>query len=781
MNGRKRVPSPSGTPRIALSLARAGWPVFPVSIYEDAEGKRSKVPAVKWKDEATTDVDTIEGWWTGEHAGRWIGVYAEKAGIVVLDVDPGGDVSLDHAGIEIRHTFNYPTHRKGGRHYVYAAPEGIELTIASGLVVDGVKLDGVDVRAGAGLMVYYGPELKKRPELAPAPDWMLVARGESQRAGGYDVDPSATEESFLARFKGGKPKKKTRRAAEAFDFPKGAAHEPMLEVVALLVGAGSKREPGIAKLLDETRERYVAGGPDRARDWDNAVTGSVQHFRPSLPTLQMSKAEKKAIAARNAPKAGEATKAERILEDGPIAEELAPVLAATWAYSRALGLMHYDRGVWKPAEDVLLIEAVREKLVGIESEEHTAAAMRGDMKRMDRARTLLSRNRAKNVAEFVRGILAKHEPIFDAHPDLLNVKNGVVELRTEELRPHDPALYLTKIAAYKYVPGAVHADWTASLEALPPEVLPYVQVHAGQAATGYTPDDDKMLVFEGGGENAKSTLINGVKGALGSYARMLPEKLLMGNPGDHPTELMTLMGLRLGLVEETPEGRRLNVKRLKDAVGTATITARPLYRDNVEFSTTHAIWLTTNYTLQINETDHGTWRRLVRIVFPYRFVAEPVADNERLADRGLRGRVQSGRGGRGEAVLAWIVEGARLWYDAGKVLPEPPGRVVADTADWRASADLVYAFAADRLAFAPDATATTKEIAEAFSTWLFANGHSSWSHQTITARLEKHDVMAGNRAALGRPRIDGKRVRAWIGVEVRPNDSVLTSFVSPNK
>ncbi|HQC92536.1 MAG TPA: phage/plasmid primase, P4 family [Microbacteriaceae bacterium] len=798
----KKVASPPETPEIAASLARFGWPVFPVTIYRDASGKRHKVPAVKWKAEATTDVSTVNRWWAGEFSGCWIGVYAEKAGIVTIDLDVRGDVngfdSLRRADLELPNSLNYGS-IGGGTHVVCAAPEGIELTIGAAILgPDGKPLPGVDIRSGAGLMVYYGPAFTDPPKLAPAPDWALVRREKTHRGGGdTDRAPDADVSAYLARCVPGKPEKAVKAACVDVVFPAGDSHDVMLETVAALVRLGSRGAKGVPAALEKTRKRYVAGGADRARDWDNALAGSVKRLGLPPVTLELDEDERKVIAQRNTPEAIHEAKAERraartspvapplpgerVLEDGPLAEELAPALAATWAYARALGLMHYARGVWSPAEEVLLVESVREALVAIESDEHTAAAMRGDMKRMDRARTLLSRNRAKNVAEFVRGILAKSEPTFDAHPDLLNVKNGVVDLRTGELRPHDPALFLTKIAGHKYVPGATHPDWHAALEALPADVRPYMQVHAGQAATGYPPDDDKMLVLEGSGENAKSTFVNGVKRALGTHARVAPEKLFMGNPGDHPTELMTLMGARLVIAEETPEGRRLNVKRVKDAVGTAEITARPLYRDNVTFAASHAVWLSTNYTLQINETDHGTWRRFARVVFPFRFVAEPSAENERAADRGLRGRLLAGRGGRGEAVLAWIVEGARLWYDAGKVLPEPPDRVAADTDDWRASADLVFAFAAERLTFAPDATTTTRELADAFSTWLFSNGHSAWSHQTITARLEAHDVMTRNRAALRRTRIDGKQVRAWTGVEVRPNDAVLSSFVTPHK
>lgn len=42
----KRLASPPETAAIAVSLAKAGWPVFPVTIYVGDDGKRHKVPAV---------------------------------------------------------------------------------------------------------------------------------------------------------------------------------------------------------------------------------------------------------------------------------------------------------------------------------------------------------------------------------------------------------------------------------------------------------------------------------------------------------------------------------------------------------------------------------------------------------------------------------------------------------------------------------------------------------------------------------------------------------------
>ena len=84
---------------------------------------------------------------------------------------------------------------------------------------------------------------------------------------------------------------------------------------------------------------------------------------------------------------------------------------------------------------------------------------------------------------------------FDAHPDLLNVNNGVVDLRDGTLRPHDPALRFTKLCPTDYIPGATHADWTKALQALPNiEVVDWLQVRFGQSITGYPTPDDVMVV-----------------------------------------------------------------------------------------------------------------------------------------------------------------------------------------------------------------------------------------------------------------------------------------------
>lgn len=776
-----KVASPPETPEIALSLARAGWPVFPVTIYAGtpAEPKRHKVPAVKWKDEATTDEKTVAKWWAGEHSGRWIGVYAEKAGIVVLDVDPGGDESLAEAGLEIPETFNYPTHRKGGRHHVYAAPEGVELTIARNLVVDGKPLDGIDVRSGTGLMVYYGPALKKAPKLTPAPDWLLVPREATGQVGTAYMHESATEAAFRARLVDGKPPKKLRRLVEGVEFPKGAAHEPMLDVVAALVSEGVKGTPGVGDLMDATKERYSRGGADRPRDWDNAVAGSVKRFGLPPVTLALSKAERKAIAQRNTPEAIEERKiekrAERVnrlivdaddMSEDALAERFGEAVVDLWCNTPGIGLLHYDGRVWTPKEKPVLVDHARLFLRVIRAEQTRLAILRNDKPGEAAAKKLGQRSTISAVAELAAGAMLANAPALDAHPDLLNTPSGVVDLRTSELRPHDPMLYMTKITGAPYDPRADRSMWNRALEALPKKVGAALQVRLGQALTGYTPDDDKMLLFEGAGENGKTSWLIGMRMALGSYAVKVSDKLLLGDPSDHPTSLMSLQGARWAYAEELPEGHALNVKRLKDTVGTPEITARRMRQDEVTFRATHAFAASTNYRPIVAETDHGTWRRLALVSFPYKYVADPLdlrSATDRIGDPAVKAHFEQTPDA---GLLRWLVEGARLWYENGRKMPRLPKKILADTESWRLDADPVLAYTRERLVRDPGYAITTADLAEDFNLWLERRGHRAWSQQTINSRFGGHVSMEG---------VERKTVK-WSRVlsPSRPPSAILT-------
>lgn len=464
-------------------------------------------------------------------------------------------------------------------------------------------------------------------------------------------------------------------------------------------------------------------------------------------------------------------------------------LDGEFLYSPGLGgWQHWDGKKWARCGTETVIEQVR--LYAIDQHqralmEYSADTGSGRLKaKLDGWRGVLARTKLTSVEFLCRGIVTADAVEFDAHPDLLNVQNGIVDLATGELRPHDPDLLMTKIAGAAYRPGAEHADWKQALQALPDGTADWFQLRLGQAITGHMPPDDKLVLLTGTGENGKSTVMAAAARALGAYYVLVPHKAMMANSDAHTTEMMAFKGARLALMEETPEERRLNVTKLKQAVGTPQITARYIRQDLTTYDATHSLFISTNFPPIVEETDHGTWRRLLRIDFPYTWVSpgQVVKPGQipRPGDRNLRPRLEAGADGQHEAVMAWLVAGARTWYQQGRSMPEEPAAVLESVRDWRASSDLLTAYLFDRIEQAEDHWIAGVDLLTDFNYWMQDHGHSKWGERTLVSRMKGNDavytekkpirVTGGYRSTrTGSTPLDGQTVRAWVNVRFKTN------------
>lgn len=355
---------------------------------------------------------------------------------------------------------------------------------------------------------------------------------------------------------------------------------------------------------------------------------------------------------------------------------------------------------------------------------------------------------------------------LDQHPDLLNVRNGVIDLRTGELGPHDPELLITKLAAAEYRPGAAHPLWTKALTAVHPDLHEWLQERFGQSATGHPPNDDRMLVNDGLGENGKTTVINAVKLVLGDYAGLVPHKALLGEPGAHTTELMTFRGLRMAVLEETPEEGHLDMHRVKMTVGTPEITARLMRRDNVTFRATHTMWINTNHLPQVSTTDRGSWRRLARVPWPFTYVQEePTESHHRPVDRTVRPALLIDPADDVRAaVLAWVIEGARRLYAGEGVLAALPPAVVESTQAWRVDSDVALLFTREMLVGDEGALITTQDMQDALNAFVEQRSQRRWGAPTVKTRLTDALAAAGIRGGHSYG-----RVKAGVVQSARPD------------
>lgn len=104
---------------------------------------------------------------------------------------------------------------------------------------------------------------------------------------------------------------------------------------------------------------------------------------------------------------------------------------------------------------------------------------------------------------------------------LFNVSNGIVDLQTGQLQPHDREKRLTKMANVEFVEGAKCPTWLAFLDQIflgDKDLAEYMQRLIGYSLTGDI-SEQIMMFLVGGGSNGKSTFINTIKDLVGEYGK----------------------------------------------------------------------------------------------------------------------------------------------------------------------------------------------------------------------------------------------------------------------
>lgn len=326
--------------------------------------------------------------------------------------------------------------------------------------------------------------------------------------------------------------------------------------------------------------------------------------------------------------------------------------------------------------------AIWQHVEAIEADEDLAAALIGYAKSLNGA------NGIGNVLSLIRsepGISVDHE-VFDANHWLLNVENGVIDLRTNELLPHDPALMITKLAPVTFNPAAACPTYRAFVHQIMVErdsLTDFIQRLAGYILTGSV-REQVLPFFYGGGSNGKGVLTNQWLELLGpDYAMKAPPELLMVRGGEaHPTERADLFGKRFVIVNETDENRRLAEGLVKDLTGGDRIRARRMGENFWEFAPTHKFVMAGNHKPVIGGTDHGIWRRMRMVPFDRKFSGDEI-------DMDLSAKLSAERSG----ILNWFLEGCQLWQKTGLGMPQ---EVIDATDSYRSESDVIGQFIIER-------------------------------------------------------------------------------------
>lgn len=442
------------------------------------------------------------------------------------------------------------------------------------------------------------------------------------------------------------------------------------------------------------------------------------------------------------------------------------VLSGNFLYVPGVGWRRWTGKRWENVDDAVPRNQMREHAITQYAEalrwKAELVEARKDATRAEEAAdgwsSAQGKSRLVSALDLASGIpeLRREVGDFDQDADLLNTPDGIVELRTSRLGAHDPERLMTRITAVGYDPAAKDDAFTTVLTSVSPDATDWLQIQLGQGLTGH--HSDKLVMLTGVGRNGKSKLMGVLTRSLGAnladdagYASIVPNTLLL-TPTERsgPTpEKMTLLGLRLAYMEETPEDGILNANMLKEVVDAENISARQLYQKQVSFRPQHSLFMNTNHPPQVNGTDTAIWRRLHRVDFPYRFrlpndgLGEAL-DIDRPGMVGMAQKLSTDEAHR--AALAWLVEGAKRWYelnDADEEAPVPTS-VHLSVRKWREDTDDVLAFYAEHLVPQLGSWVWSTELYEVYAEWAKSRGsRTPMSQKTFAGRLVAHTALPG--------------------------------------
>lgn len=312
---------------------------------------------------------------------------------------------------------------------------------------------------------------------------------------------------------------------------------------------------------------------------------------------------------------------------------------------------------------------------------------------------------------------------FDARPELLNCRNGTLELDTLTFRGARREDLLTKCCGVDYDPAATCPTWLAHLDLIfngDAEVIGGFQQMAGYSLLDGNPEQ-VMFILLGRGKNGKSVTLRVLSEVLGDYAvNIAAESLMLKRNDTVRSDLARLKGARLATSAEGGEGALLDEGVVKQLTGFEDkITVRRLYEQEFEFTPTMKIWFATNHAPKIRGTDDGIWRRIWLIPFE---VQIPEAQRDpRITERLLEERA---------GILNWMIDGLRQYHAQGRRL-RPSDKVLAATAQFRSESDVLGRFVAQEMRVDSLGTIERAVLYDIYTRWCGDEGERPVSRRTV--------------------------------------------------
>jgi len=335
-------------------------------------------------------------------------------------------------------------------------------------------------------------------------------------------------------------------------------------------------------------------------------------------------------------------------------------------------------------------------------------------------------SKMKNAIESLKseeGIAVMPESL-DEDLFFFNCQNGTIDLRIGRLLEHDRSKLQTKISPVSYNRRAKCPKWENFLSQIfnkDGDLCRYVQKCVGYSLSGSI-EEQCFFILYGSGQNGKSTFLDTLRFILGDYYEAAAFTTFLKGGDDGPrADIASLRGARFVSASESEDGQRLDEPLVKSITGGDMIKCRSLYKDFFQFMPQFKIWLSTNHLPRISRGGKGMWRRVRLIPFLVTIKDEEI-------DRELPNKLLE----EAEGILAWCVEGVKLWNREGLGLPESVKRA---TGKYAKNQDVVGLFIDDCCEVDDHFHEPVGDMYKSYANWAISNGEYKLSNRRFGSIL----------------------------------------------
>jgi len=338
---------------------------------------------------------------------------------------------------------------------------------------------------------------------------------------------------------------------------------------------------------------------------------------------------------------------------------------------------------------------------------------------------------------------------FDKDPFIINVKNGLLDIRTKELKPHTPE-YLSRIQINaEYNPDAKCPKIDKFISEIVPEKYRKLlyQIPAYCLFPDYKYEKAFMLV--GDGENGKSTYLNLITHFLGedNVSHVSLQSLT-----NNRFARSRLIGKLANIFADIPSTKLYSTGDFKTLTGGDRMEGEKKFKDSVPFRNRAKLIFSANELPPVNDRTWAFWRRWILIEFPYKFDGK-----ERPKDPNILKKLTTREELSG--FLNKIIDEYVNLLRNGFIEQTDLGEI------WMRRSNSVYAFVRDRLERDVNSFVPKEDLYKEYVEYCDENDLAPVAKNKFGNSLPKEIPTTTQKILYG-----GKRVKVWSGIRLKPKE-----------